>query len=104
MQAVFITAGSTYDGAVGRSVGLHETAGEDTLVGSTGNFKVYIGHAIAVVLAKVEHEAVDDNRTYRAVVTVRPAGVPVEQRGGELLVSRLELGDMLDDVTLAEIG
>ena len=70
MQSVFITAGSTYDGAVGRCVGLHETAGEDTLVGSTGYFKVDIGHAISVVLAEVEHEAVNDHRTYGAVVAV----------------------------------
>ena len=104
VEAVFVTVGEADLGAVGGSVGLHETAGQHSVVGGSGDLVGGVGDAIDIVLTEVEDQSVDHDSAHGAGVAVRPPGVEIEQGRGEFLVGGLELGHMLDDVPLGEIG
>ena len=104
MKAIFVAVRKTDLGATWLCIRLYEATGKYPVVWRAGNLVVHVGRAVQVVLSKVEYKAVDNHRPDGAGVAVRPPCVNIHQRRSELLVCGLELCDILDDVTLAEIG
>ena len=100
MQGILIPVGKSNLGTVGRAAKFDEAACENALVGGAGDFVLYIGSAVEVVLAKIEYQAVNYDVSLGAGVTPGPSCVDVQKRGCEFLASGLDFGHMLDDVAL----
>ena len=103
MKAVFVSVGIAYSRHRDRRARLDETSCQNPFIRRTGHVFVHILYEIEVVLSHIEYESVDNHGSHRAGISDRPPCIDVEQRSDELLVGRLDLGDVLDYVTLVEI-